>query len=415
MPDWVRAAAAAAAMAASGAACFGQTTAPGEFERDLTLPALSHPEAACAVLDGPTAAYSAGSRSGMTLWADSRPVPFSLTINSPEESAGDAARIANFQSGAGTESFDLLMPARSYSSVTLDLAAPGAVWNARLSAAGSTREIGRYVLFDLSNRGGPVKTVMDFAERDDHVLHVTFDRAISRSELRGAWVAPSRSEQTLFTTIAAATPKIEGQRSVAEFSVAEGVPVERVAFQVSGAQEFRRRVTVSAQATGGAATVDRVDGFIQQMHAVREGAELNVSDLSLPAVLPDNARSPMRVTIAVDNGIRASLPIREVELQMRQREICFTAWPGAESWRLFYGAPTVDFTSLGGPPRSLVERANPVVARLGPEKLAADFHPLAAPVNSPRRAFWFVLAVAIFAATLLAVFLRIVRIPHVRR
>lgn len=416
MPDWMRiaaiAAAIAATMAVSGAGCRGQASAPAQFERDITLPALSHPADACAVLDGNAAAYAAR---GMTLWADTRPVPFALTVNSPDESANAQARIANFQSAHGVTNFDLLMPARSYSSVALDLASPGAIWRARLSLPASGVEIGRYLLFDLSNEHGPISTTMAFTERSDRVLHVALDHAVSRSDLRAAWVSPSRSAQTLFTTIATVAPTTEGQRTVAEFLVAQDIPVERVQFEISGAQEFRRRVTVNAMPQTPVRAPDTVEGTIQQIHATRNGAELNVSNLSLPAVLPDNARSTMRVTVAVDNAGQPPLPIRAVELQMRQRKICFAAWPGVRNWRLFYGSPTVEFTSLGGPPRSMVERANPIPAQLGPEKLAADFHPLSAPAPAPRGMFWLVLAMLAIAAMLLAAFLRIARIPHIRR
>lgn len=410
LPDWVRVAGMAAALAVSGTGCRGQASAPGQFERELTVPAVSRPTSACAMLDS----KAAGNAAGMTLWADNRPVAFAVTVNSPDESAGSPAKIANFHAAAGSTDFDLLMPPRRYSSVTLDLMSPGTVWRARVAVPGGA-EIGRYTLFDLSNESGPISTTMDFAERGDRVLHVSLDRIVSRAALRGAWVLPSRTEETLFTTVATAAPKIQGDHTVADFLVARGVPVERVEFKIPDKREFRRHVTITAASQLPGSTPDAVAADIQQIHELRDGTELSVADLSLPAVLPDNAHSAMRVTVAVENGSRPPLPVHAVNLQMRQREICFTAWPGVRNWRLFYGSPTMQFTTLGGPPRSLVERKNPVAAHLGPETMATDFHPLAPPVSAPRRIFWFVLGILALASGLLAVFLRMARIPHRRR
>ena len=397
-------------------------SAPGQFERELTLPPLLHPQAACAVLDARATAYAAGPNAGMTLWADSRPVPFALTINSPEESSGDPAKIANFRTAANSTSFDLLMPARSYSSVTLDLAAPGtsadAIWQAQVGS-GAGANLGRFVLFDLSAANGPIHTTVDFAERSDPLLHITLQPAISRAQLRGAWIAPSRSQQTLFTTVAELAPTKEAIRTVAQFSIPQGVPVERVAFQISGTEAFRRHVTVTTAPTTApentSVTPDVAAGYIQQIHAQRNGVLLDAHDLSLPAVLPDNTRSPMRVIVTVDNGNAPPLPIRTVQLQMRRRQICFTAGAGVSHWRLFYGPAAAQFTTLGSPPRSLIQRESPMTAQLGPEKLAADFHPLSPPASSPTRPLWLVLALVLVSASLLAMLLRIARIPHIRQ
>jgi hypothetical protein len=191
--------------------------------------------------------------------------------------------------------------------------------------------------------------------------------------------------------------------------------VERVAFQISGEDAFRRRVTVTAAAESSSTAPDQVNGAIQQIHAMRDGALLDAHDLSLPAVLPDNSRSAMRVTVSIENGNAAPLPVRAVELQMRQREICFTASSGVKNWRLFYGPAAAQFTTLGSPPRSLVALQTPVMATLGEEKLAADFHPLSPRASSSGRLFWLMLALGILAAALLATLLRIARIPHIRK
>jgi hypothetical protein len=355
----------------------------------------------------------------MTLWAGQRPVAFTLTINSPQESGPEKAEIANFHGVAGGAEFDLNMPRRSYSSVRLEFARHDLILEATVSAGAGKVPVGRFVLFDLSGSGHAANTTMHLGEREDTVLHVRLDKPLARGELLGAWVPPSRSEETVFTTVASAPVHTEGTESTAEFDVPRGLPVERVVVNTaSSAEDYRRSVTVEATAANDAKSeTANVTGMIQRMHGMRDNVPLRAEDHALDAVLLNNQSSAMRVKVSVENGSAAPLPIENVELQMRQRKLCFTAWPGVEHWRLFYGAPTVRFTTLGGGHgRSLVLPRDPVVATLGPEHAAANFHPLSDEGESrPGILLASVVAFVALLCVLMVVFLRTVRIPHVKR
>jgi hypothetical protein len=413
-------------MAAAGAAqqvAASAASAPGRYERVLQVPLLGNAQQACTVLDGSAAAYASRGPQQMTLWADNRPVPFTLTVNSPQESGAATAAILNFRTGNGKASFDLQMPARPYSSVVLQFASHDVVVRARVSTPAG-QELGQFLLFDRTLHGGAADTTLRLGERQDTMLHIALepggpDEEISRSQILGALVPPSRAEETLFTTVASATPQPQEDRTVAQFEVPRGVPVERILLRVSGTQDFRRRVIITAQAVAAGALPDQVEGSIQRANMGYNGTHLHTDDQSVDAVLPDNQRSPMHVAVTVENGGLPPLPVDKVDLQMRQRQICFAAWPGVEHWRLFYGAPGISIVTLGSPvrpARSLVQRQNPVMATLGPELLAANFHPLAEPdQRHPQMLFAATMSFLALLALLVILFLRSARIPHIRR
>jgi hypothetical protein len=393
------------------------TSAPGKYERQVLVPPLETARPVCTVLDGAAAAFATRGMQEMTLWADSRPVPFTLTINSPQETGTASAAILNFHAGRGATSFDLKMPSRAYSTVVLNLTGGDFVAEARVSGT-SGGEISRFVLFDETANGGGANMTMHLGERSEPVLHIQIDREMARSQLQGALVPPSRAEDTVFTTVAEASARQQGADSVASFVVPQGVPVERVLVQVARGGNFHRRLRIAASPvqSQGDANVDQATGTIQREDAVREGHHLYVEDNVVDAVLPDNEHSAMRLNVSVENGGLAPLAIEKVDLQMRQRQLCFTAWPGPEHWRLFYGSPTVAVVSLGGRTRSLVAKQDPLMVALGPEQLAANFRPLQD--QDSRRAELLFSATMLFLGLLglfVAIFLRAVRIPHIRR
>jgi len=411
------------------AAAGQQVVSPGKVERDVSVPRLDGPREACAVLDGAAASYAGRTDGDMTLWSGRRPVAFTLTINSPQESGAAPAEIANFQTDARGTEFDLQMPRRSYSSVRLEFARHDLATVAVVSAGNVP--VGRFVLFDLTANKLAADTTLRLGERLDPVLHVRLDKAMARGDLWGAWVPPARSEATVFTTVASGPvvtraaertvdqSSAQGTASVAEFVVPQGVPVERVVVNVGPeAEDYHRTVLVTAgEAAGKAQEAARVTGTIQRMHDIRENLPLRVDDRAVDAVLLNNQRSPMRVRVTIENGVGPPLPIIDVQLQMRERKICFPAWPGAERWRLYYGEPTVRFISLGGGhQRSLVLASDPVTATLGPENVAAEFHPLTVTnEGTPWRLLAAMVVFVVLVCVFLALFLRTAKIPHIKR
>jgi hypothetical protein len=204
--------------------------------------------------------------------------------------------------------------------------------------------------------------------------------------VQGADIPPSREAQTLYTPVAMTSEVVrKGKESVATFQIPAHVPVERVVFGfVPGfAKEFSRVVMVTAQAVNkdeGASTdmpntTEQVPGGIWRItrNGAGSGPAIHQEKLGVDAEIASNLRAPVTVTVAVENGDDVPLPIASVQLQMRQRTLCFDTAAGA-SYMLRYGdaalrAPVYDYARLYKP------EANVIAAQLGVELANADYHP----------------------------------------
>jgi hypothetical protein len=200
--------------------------------------------------------------------------------------------------------------------------------------------------------------------------------------VEGADIPPSREAQTLYTPVAMTRSVVQkGKESVATFQIPAHVPVERVVFGLAPGftGEFSRQVTITAQAAKKDETETNTDEQIsgEIWRITRNGAgggpAIHQEKLGVDAEIASNLRAPASVTVAVENGDDVPLPIDRVQLQMRQRTLCFDAAAGA-SYLLRYGdaalrAPVYDYARLYQP------KANMIAAQLGPELANADYHP----------------------------------------
>lgn len=358
------------------------------YERALTLPAAGA-GVACAVLDAATFAHAA-SRSGDDLrvfgvGADGVEVetPFALTESAAQRVDVAAATVENLGMRGGDVVFDLVMPLRVYSEVDLRLAAKDFVATARvwgLTASGASTSLGSFALFDLTAQGLSRSTVLPLQEESFARLHVELKvrnaagRAFAGLEagiVEGATVPASREAQTLYTVVASGGVTQEGAASVARIMVPEHVPVERVSFVLDGGfrRDFLRGVTMAA---GSGAATESVEGEIERVTrtGVDGGPEIRQAKLSVDAVMGSNLREAATYVVTVKNGDDAPLPIQAVQLEMRQRRVCFEARAGS-AYTLRYGdvalrAPVYDFARL-------YAETMPLTAALGAEKINAEF------------------------------------------
>jgi hypothetical protein len=345
---------------------------------------------ACVPLDAQVMEHAAPGLEDLVLMADGRPEHFALTLSSAQGGKSEAAAIENFTSAAGSTSFDLKMPVKTYDAVTLDLRAANFVTTAEVTASDAPRcncpqdaaatELGEFVIFDL-NRSRyrkvgsevmPRETTLRFAETAATYLHVTLRRQFSRSDLDGATVPPMRAAAVPFTTVAETRniTQLAG-KTVATLDVPGGIPLERVQIDVAGnAPAFRRAVAVEAAPSAAGmrdpAYMESFDGYIQQIHESSAGQVLDVKQTSLDSVLVTNQNGPARISVTIDNAGEPPLPIESVKLQMRRRSVCFQAQPGVSHWELYYGGAVPEAGDAG---RTLIEAKNSITAELGAEQM----------------------------------------------
>ncbi len=311
-------------------------------------------------------------------------VPYILTLNEPQPVASETARVLNVVQSVGPHDdrtvFDLAMPQRAYTDVTLEL--EGKDFIGTVEVSGVAREgaprvrLGSYSVFDLSSQRLARNTTLHLQESTFPLLHITLRTgpasgfgAAPPVTVKGAMVPPSREAQTLYA-VAASTAEIteSGHASVARFSLPARVPVERVRVVLDEGfhGNFNREVSVTSHIVGAsAAETERIQGTIERTRMVRDGVELEDETLSLPATLGANLQRAAEVEVSIENGDQASLPVHAVLLEMRRRSLCFEA--NGQPVELFYGD-----SGLGAPAESYVPKAASVTSvhtvLLGPEE-----------------------------------------------
>ena len=381
------------------------STAPAPFAdpqhllyvRTLTLP----PNAsgiACTILDASVYAHTASSSADDLRVFRAAPhttpheVPFVVSYSAAQPTDAQTATVHNLTAHNGTLSFDLDMPARPYTEVDLDLAAHNFLATAEVSGSnsGPNKSLGTFTLFDLTQRRLARSTSLALQESTFPHLHILLHlRTLDGkpfphpdpATIQGATVPASREAQTLYTPVASAYNTVTQQNasSIAELDIPPHHPVERVQFLLDPTykSDFLRNVSITADANTHQpdqpqeVIAGQISRVTRPADPVTTTPAINFTNLSFPAVMASNLHDPATVHIAVKNADQPPLPIRAVQLQMRQRTLCFDAVPNA-TYALRYGdndlrASVYDLGDLATLP------ARPIIATLGPEQLNTGY------------------------------------------
>jgi hypothetical protein len=361
------------------------------YVRTLTLPHNAS-GVACTILDASVYAHAASSSADdlrvFRVLGHSKPqeIPFVVSYSEAQPTDAQTATVRNVSLHNATLSFDLDMPARAYSEVDLQLVAHNFLATAEVSTSSApTKPLGVFTLFDLTQRHLARSTSLALQESTFPHLHIllhlrTLDgkpfQHPDPSIIQGATVPASREAQTLYTVVASAnTITQQGTSSLAHFDIPAHIPVERIQFVLDPAykSDFLRNVSITADADTHQPDQlqEKIDGQISRVtrpaDATAGAPAIDAAELSLPAVIASNLHDPATIRVAIANPAQPPLPLRAVQLQMRQRTLCFDAAPNA-TYTLRYGdndlrASVYDLGDLATPP------AKPLIATLGSEEL----------------------------------------------
>jgi hypothetical protein len=363
------------------------------YDRSLILPAGAS-GTACAVLDANVYAHAANWSGGdlriFRVVGSKKQEEIPLTVNYSAAQPTDAvtATVQNLSLRNGNIVFDLAMPQRAYTIVDLHLAAQNFITTADVSGSndngGPVKSLGTFALFDLTEEHLARSTSLALQESSFAKLHITLHLHsmdggafphLSSAIVEGATVPASREAQTLYTAVAATT-KItqEGTSTVGLIDVPAHVPIERVSFVLDPAYKSNFLRSVSIAADRDAQTLMHPQEVIggEIWRVTRKGdasgdPAIHAAKLTLIAVIASNLREAATVKVEVKNGSEQPLPIKAIQLEMRQRTICFDAVAGS-TYMLRYGdnaLPAAVYDS-GGLAKMPVK---PLVATLGPEEL----------------------------------------------
>jgi hypothetical protein len=384
------------------------------YVRALTLPPNTS-GIACTVLDASvyshTASPSADDLRVFRAVPHTKPqeVPFVVSYSEAQPSDAQTATVHNLTLHDNTLTFALDMPPRPYTAVDLNLAAHNFLATAEVSDA-FHHPLGTFSLFDLTARHLARSTTLALQETTLPQLHITLHPRtpdgkpfpdLTPTIVQGATVPASREAQTLYTVVASTDTLIpQPTSSVAEFTVPAHLPIERVQFLLDPAykSDFYRNVTVTAApTTPDPASLQPEESITDHIWRVTRPAAttaaaaapgIRAAQLAFPAVIASNLHDRATVRVAISNP---PLPLRAVQLAMRQRTLCFRADPNA-TYTLRYGdndlhAPVYTLDDLTTLP------AHPIPATLEPEILNSDYIPRPAGTPTPRNPnlFWIAL------------------------
>lgn len=364
-----------------------QTAEPRYFRYERNV-SVSEAGQTCAVLDAATYAHAAPALKDLRIYPagvqGARDIPYATTLSQPAQPDSEPAAVLNLGQRGRAVVFDLAMPARPYTDVSLDLdgrdyLATATVSGSNAPNAASPTRLGEFTLFDLTSQHLSHSTTLHLQESSFPYLHVeltvspatTNHPFVATSQMvKGATVPPSREAQSLFT-LAAETSAItqRGRQNVASLALPQRVPVERVTFELAPSFKgnFSRDVGISDRPEGAPDSAsETLGGTIMRVHLTQAGREIRQEQLSVPATLGSNLQGPASVVVTVNNGDDTPLPISAVRLEMRERRVCFDA-PAAGSYAVYYGdsaleAPEYDYG------RIFSSAAQTRIVKLDPER-----------------------------------------------
>jgi hypothetical protein len=360
----------------------------------------------CAVIDPQIFPHAANSLKDLRLYQGTHETPYAITLSEPQQPDSDTAQIRNLGLRGHNIVFDVEMPTRPYTDVTLNLAGHDFLATATVSGTrdpnySNQTSLGDFTLFDLTTQHLSRSTTLHLQETTLPYLHI--ELAVtpapgahpftpSPQMVLGVAVPPSREAQSLYTTAAEATAITQrGHQSIATFNLPQRIPIERLSVDIPATfkANFSRDVrifdhplkTPDTQAIQDisdtsdipAPASENLAGTIFRVHLTQSGREIRQQQLTLPATLGSNMQSAATVEVAIDNGNDTPLPIAAIRLEMRQRKLCFDAPPTTQPLTLFYGdpsltAPQYDYARLFSPSGEIR------TAQLGPEQLSPIYH-----------------------------------------
>jgi Protein of unknown function (DUF3999) len=336
------------------------------YQRTITVPAGAGQS--CAVVDPQIFPHAAPSLKDLRLYQDGHEVPYAITLSEPQQPDSDTARVRNLGLRGRNIVFDVEMPNRPYTEITLDLAGQDFLATATVSGTrdpnySNQTRLGEFTVFDLTSQHLSRNTTLHLQETSLPYLHIelavspaTGNRTFTATPemVQGVTVPPSREAQSFYTNVATATTITRrGRQSIATFALPERIPVERVSFDLTPSYKanFSRDVRITDRPDGSSNSVsESLAGTLLRVHLTQAGREIRQEQLNVPAILGSNMQSAATVEVAVENGDDTPLPITAIRLEMRQRKICFDA-VSAQALTLFYGdsaltAPQYDYARL---------------------------------------------------------------------
>ena len=360
-----------ALLLASFLASSGYEAAIGYFSRERSVTISSPDRQNYLIVDADFWKYARPDLADLRLYEGQAQVPYALIKQSGGSSTLDSpARILNLGKAAGQTEFDLDVGGLAeYDRVRLVLDAKNFIDRAQLQGRKAPNDrsgpdLGSTTLYDFTAEGLGSNSALKFPTSSFPYLHVRLAPGISPNQIKGAFVSnvlETKAAWMAAGTCAAASgaPK----QSVFTCSVSDGVPLERIVFEMpANAVNFNRTVVVSDEK---GSELER--GSISRVRISRAGQTVVSESLTLDL----NLRTTNQITVAVQNGDDAPLPVAQVRPLSVERRVYFDP-KGKSALELYYGdakleAPSYDYGKF------FQQSSDVVMAQVGPGEANSQF------------------------------------------
>jgi hypothetical protein len=347
-----------------------------KLQRPVSLPQNATGQA-CVVLDPQLFSHASPALADLRLYRGSEETPYVIHTSWQRPQAQSTITPINRGVRAGKTVFDAAMPGAEYADVQLNLTGQNFLASVTVSgshdvAAPQTR-IGTYTVFDFSSQHLGRSTILHLPRSNFRSLHFEITGPIAPDQITGiaAFAAPP-SEPKYLTVVTAGPFARKGKTSVASFTLPSNVPVDRILFSPSALpSNFSRDVAIQAEEVASEEKVSTTSpsfvgsGSLLRIHRVQDGRKIDEELLAL-TTLGTAFPYPTQWTVTIENGDDLPVGFSKVEVQMRERNLCFESAAGGD-YVLYYGdkalsAPRYDYAAW------FALQANATPATLGAEQ-----------------------------------------------
>lgn len=328
------------------------------------------------IVDSDIWKYSRPDLADVRIYDGQSQIPYALVKESGGSSLEETpARILNLGTVTGHTEFDLdVSGIAEYDRVRLQLDAKNFINNAEVQGrktlnAGTSVNLGQTPLYDFSTEGLGSNFDLKFAAASFPYLHVRLAPGIRPDQVKAAYLSNFAETKAIWSSAGQCAP-VAGisKQSTFDCTLNVGMPVERIAFQVTGPKgtssqpNFSRTVLIDDEQGS-----EIQSGSISRVLVKRAGETVSNENLAID-VYPRTAK---KLRIIVENGDDAALPIAQVQPLSFERRVYFDPRSRA-ALRLYYGdgkldAPAYDFAKF------FQQNPNAVAAELGSAEANAQY------------------------------------------
>ena len=271
-------------------------------------------------------------------------VPYALITQSGGSSTQDSpAKILNLGKTGGRTEFDLDVGGLAeYDRVRLEIDAKNFINHARIEGRKSPNDrtgtdLGSTTLYDFTNEGLGSNFALKLPTSSFPFLHVRLAPGITPNQIKSAFVSNVAETKAAWTSAGTcAATSGAPQQTVFACTISDGEPLERLVFDLpASAVNFNRTVVVSDEKGS-----ELARDSISRVRLTRAGQTVVSEDLALSVNVPTTTR----ITVAIENGDDAPLPVAQVRPLSVERRIYFDP-KGKSTLDLYYGDPKLEAPS----------------------------------------------------------------------